>query len=176
MIEDRGNSATGPVIAVGGFNNAGGEFTAQYKDTAGNGGLTRGPTGSGNTWVGGTNSTSEEMVNILVARVDWGATAADPDLVTFARFTDSETLDLATFNAKAPAPFGGVLDQSLFTNLSVGGGRYLIDELRVGTTFDDVIGLGGTDGGEDIPEPATMALLGLAACGLGGYVRRRRKA
>ena len=28
----------------------------------------------------------------------------------------------------------------------------------------------------DIPEPATMALLGLAACGLGGYVRRRRTA
>ena len=28
----------------------------------------------------------------------------------------------------------------------------------------------------DIPEPATMVLLSLAACGLGGYVRRRRKA
>ena len=27
-----------------------------------------------------------------------------------------------------------------------------------------------------VPEPATMALLGMAACGLGGYVRRRRKA
>ena len=28
---------------------------------------------------------------------------------------------------------------------------------------------------DDIPEPATLALVGLAACGLGGYVRRRRK-
>ena len=32
---------------------------------------------------------------------------------------------------------------------------------------------GGPDG--DIPEPATMAMVSLAACGLGGYVRRRRK-
>ena len=174
LIEDRGNSATGPVIAVGGFNNAGGEFTAQYKSTAGNGGLTRGPTGSGNTWLGGTSSTSAQMVNILVARIDWGATSSDPDVVTFARFSDSDTLDLTTFNSKAPAPYGFALDQSTFTNLSVGGGRFLIDELRIGTTFDDVIGAGGT--GPVIPEPATMLAVGLGITGLGGYIRKRRQA
>ena len=48
----------------------------------------------------------------------------------------------------------------------------LLDEIRMGETFNSVVGLSGPSG--DIPEPATMVLLGMAACGLGGYVRRRR--
>jgi hypothetical protein len=39
------------------------------------------------------------------------------------------------------------------------------------------VDLGGTAlAASDIPEPATMAMLGLAVAALGGYVKRRRKA
>jgi hypothetical protein len=52
----------------------------------------------------------------------------------------------------------------------------LFDNLTGGDTF-------GLNGFEleaaapegDVPEPATMAMLGLAVCGLGGYVRRRKR-
>ena len=49
---------------------------------------------------------------------------------------------------------------------------YAMSDLLDPSAFAD--GGGGPAG--DIPEPATMALLGLAVCGLGGYVRRRRMA
>ena len=49
----------------------------------------------------------------------------------------------------------------------------ILDEIRMGETFNSVVGR--SDAGP-IPEPATMCALGLAVCGLGGYVRRRRKA
>ena len=50
-----------------------------------------------------------------------------------------------------------------------GGGveKYMLDEISIN---------GRVGGAGDIPEPATLALLSLAAAGLGGYVRRRRKA
>ena len=50
----------------------------------------------------------------------------------------------------------------------------LLDEIRMGETFNSVVGRADAGGGA-IPEPATMCALGLAVAGLGGYVRRRRK-
>ena len=52
-------------------------------------------------------------------------------------------------------------------NHGAGINKYMLDEISIN---------GQVAGAADIPEPATLALLGLAAAGLGGYVRRRRTA
>jgi len=51
------------------------------------------------------------------------------------------------------------------------------DDGALGSAYREIDVLGSAVAAVgDIPEPATMALLGLAAAGLGGYLRRRRSA
>ena len=60
--------------------------------------------------------------------------------------------------------------------LSIDGGGSVtrLDEIRIATDWDSAVA--GLVEPAAVPEPATMCALGLAVAGLGGYVRKRRKA
>jgi len=141
LTSDRGNNSLGPAIGAGGFNNATTVFHAQYWTNAPGVNSTgvRG-TVNGGTWsFGATPGTAEEKVNIVVFKIVWGLTPTDNDVVSVWRFLYGDVLDQGVFDANAPATaIGFPLDQSKFITLSVAGGRYFIDELRIGTTFADV--------------------------------------
>ena len=61
---------------------------------------------------------------------------------------------------------------------AIGGVNFWADGLTgaSGTAYVDDFSLCPTGADGDIPEPVTMAALGLALAGLGGYVRKRRRA
>ncbi|KPK47530.1 MAG: hypothetical protein AMK72_08315 [Planctomycetes bacterium SM23_25] len=100
-------------------------------------------------------------VNNLKAVLD--ATDADS-----ANWTMELFLNGTSIRAAATAPVGnyGNIGYAGFNNTAGGG---------VGTVHSFLLE-DNTAVTDEVPEPATMALLSLAACGLGGYVRRRRKA
>jgi hypothetical protein len=58
--------------------------------------------------------------------------------------------------------FEGMASYATF-DFNAGGGRYIIDDFS------------GTFGSTEVPEPCTMALLGLGSLGLGAAARRRRR-
>ena len=81
---------------------------------------------------------------IIIARIIWGD-LSNPTTVAMTYFTNGAVINEAAFNSGGSSNIlhstTGLVDPTTFTNISLGGGRFNVDELRIGTTFSDVIGL-----------------------------------
>jgi len=76
---------------------------------------------------------------ISIAKITWGD-ASNPTTIQEATFNDGTVLTEAAFNAAAVS-FSATFDPSTFNKVALGGARYNVDELRIGTTFNDAIGV-----------------------------------
>ena len=115
--------------------------------------------------------------NIVIGKIVWHNGA--PDVISTVVFEESEALTEAAFDAYVTAQpllssaswaIQPDLDQSQFDTLSLAGGKWFVDEVRLATSFTEVTG--GTL--TAIPEPSSSFAL-LSLLGLGAFVRNRRK-
>jgi len=177
LLEDRGHIAAGEAIGFGGGlgSNAGsntsklfGQMWDQAVDGVGNF-QNYDPTGlqalnsASTTPVPATDyfawdTTSFGAINILIAKITWHDST--PDIISYAKFAETDSLTEANFNAIAKSSSTWAtqrnLNQSQFDTISLEGARYFVDELRLGTTFNDVVGV------VPVPEPGTITLAVLA--------------
>ncbi|MCX6877871.1 MAG: autotransporter-associated beta strand repeat-containing protein [Verrucomicrobia bacterium] len=83
--------------------------------------------------------TRDNKPYVLIAKIEWGATLAGPHTLKVAAFGDGETLSVVNFDARAVSNTF-THDPSTFTQLSVAGNRYSVDEIRIAESFNTVIG------------------------------------
>jgi len=108
---------------------------------------------------------NQALVNITVGEIAWGAGAGNSDRVSFYVFHDKDPLSLAAYEAGKMTWDTGTdtsSRRSEFNYISMGGGRYFADEIRVGTTFGAVA----------VPEPGTVTVL-LAGLAVAAAARLR---
>jgi autotransporter-associated beta strand protein len=144
LLEDRGSIAAGQAIGIG--NGTSGGFGAAYwKDE--NGTPTSGDrhevhsTGASFAFNSATATTTTPYV--LVAKIEWDADNGK-DRVSIYRFTDGPPILRSTFDQGAVS-ISADLDQATFDTLSLAGSRFQVDEIRLGTSFADVVTAGASD-------------------------------
>jgi hypothetical protein len=172
LIEDRGNSATAAGIGGGGTNNDRAVMPLYWNTGVISNNGTHNPTEGYMTWAG--NSLDFGAPNITVGKIEWNADTNGGDIITVVNFYETDTIDEAAFDALVAgtpwlssanwAALSPDLDETTFNMVSIGGGRFFADEIRIGTTFGDTVPY--------VPEPSAPALL---LVGLGATMMRRRR-
>jgi len=88
--------------------------------------------------------------NIVVGKIEWDADTQGEDIISVVGFLETDTLDEAAFDAlildlpplsSANWAFNKPnLDQSQFDTLNLSGLKFYVDEIRIATTFAEVVG------------------------------------
>ena len=110
-------------------------------------------------WTGGTIGVDYGAPNIVVGKIEWDAEVDGKDIISVVRFLESDIISEASFdelitakpalssaNWVAPTTNPSAtsnkpdLNQSQFDTLSVAGGKFFIDEIRIATTFWEATG------------------------------------
>jgi len=131
---DSMNGGSGTSIGIG-QNPLGSAYTRSFAATSWSPGMTYG-TGTGPTW-----ANTDKRAWICIAKIVWG-NASNPTTITVDAYPDGTVLSEATFNASSTLTTLSVtVDPTTFDYITLGGGRCNYDELRIGTTFNDAIGV-----------------------------------
>jgi len=104
--------------------------------------------------------------NIVIGKIEWDADTGGEDIISVVRFLETDTLSEAAFDALIAAqpalssrnwPSNKPdLDQSQFDTLNFSSLKFFVDEIRIATTFNEVIGevldpnLPSVDAGDDM--------------------------
>ncbi|MCE9610875.1 MAG: PEP-CTERM sorting domain-containing protein [Chthoniobacter sp.] len=125
-------------------------------------------------WANPSGAPNTGAANIIIGKIEWHT--GSPDVIKIATFQQTDTMTEAAFDAfitaqpnLSSANWAGIkpdLDQSQFDTISLAGGKWFADEIRLATTFSDVI-----TGTSVVPEPSSLGLLALG--GLALLLRRR---
>ncbi|MDA1004903.1 MAG: PEP-CTERM sorting domain-containing protein [Verrucomicrobia bacterium] len=126
-------------------------------------------------WTGGDIGVDYGVPNIVVGKIEWDADTGGEDIITVVSFLQTDVMDLAAFNALVAAKPAlssanwasnkPNLDQTAFDTLTLAGGKFFVDEIRLATTFGEAVPY--------VPEPGALSLLALGGMAL---LRRRRAA
>jgi len=100
--------------------------------------------------------------NIVVGKIEWDKDTGGEDIITVVGFLETDTMsekafdalvalkpELSSKNWTANKPN---LDQSQFDLLNVAGTKFFVDEIRIGTTFEDVMGSDPAKANDPKPE------------------------